>query len=647
MFKKKPQIKNLSPLRSSDRRKLADQIIADYQLPIPSSQEHESASDASPAPTLSSVRSSLLPDNLQTARFTTLAGATATLVSGTVYVGSHPGLEERILWIQYGKEVRLYPTVYTLWQNPGLVPLLHTPDFVIEKLQTGADLMTPGLFGGPPWPERAKPGAVVAVAGMQNDTVPVWVGTCKIDVSALGRVQGMKGAAVEGIHWKGDELWTWSQSGVGGRAAPISIEGWSGITSSLASGIEDTDLDDDEDAAQEEGGVSLIVPEEDEHKNTETRETNGDTEHVPTTSEIDAAFKEAFLFSVVSAKKSGSPPPRYGIDFPIGQAGVIDKMIKPFLRHDSPHYTIKNTSWKNVKKFLKALDKEVLIKTKDQGGETRIYDIDFDDQQVLSFTPYSLPTPKTAAPKPSSDSKASNGTHASDVRLVTLYRPSPKLYPDLFPSKHGFYSGTQVSQTLKTYIAANPELSQGVSSKRNIKLNPFIANTILNGSSPEDNAILAAGEIGRDVLSRRMSDDHTLMAPHWILLQAPASQEYSSADPAATLSAHNIKPKPYPPPGVLITIEKRTGTKTVTRISGFETFGLNPQTLAPELQKKCAGSASVGQLMGGKPGTMEITVQGDQTDIVRSELVKRGVHTEWVQVDDKTKKKKKGAQPGR
>ncbi|KPI36447.1 Translation machinery-associated protein 64 [Cyphellophora attinorum] len=627
MFKKKPQIKNLSPLRSSDRRKLADQIIADYQVIVPSDQEQENASDASPAPTLSSIRSSLLPDNLQSARFTTLAGATATLVSGTVYVGSHPGLEERILWIQYGKEVRLYPTVYTLWQNPGLVPLLHTPDFVIEKLQTGADLMTPGLFGGPPWPERASPGAVVAVAGMQNDTVPVWVGTCKIDVSALGRVQGMKGAAVEGIHWKGDELWTWSQSGVGGRAAPTAIEGWSGLASRLATGIEDADLDDDEeDAAQEEGGVSLVAPLEEEHTENETQQPNGDTEHVPTTPEVDAAFKEAFLFSVVSAKKSGSPPPRYGIDFPIGQAGVIDKMIKPFLRYDSPHYTIKNTS---------------------SSGETRIYDIDFDDQQVLVFTPYSLPTPKTAAAKPPNDSKTSNGTHASDVRLVTLFRPSPKLYPDLFPSKHGFYSGAQVSQTLKTYITANPELSQGTSSKRHIKLNPFIANTILNGSSSEDNAILAAGEIGRDVLSRRISDDTILMAPHWVLLQPPASKEYNPADPAATLSAHNIKPKPYPPPSVLITIEKRTGTKTVTRISGFETFGLNPQTLAPELQKKCAGSASIGQLMGGKPGTMEITVQGDQTDIVRSELVKRGVHTEWVQVDDKTKKKKKGAQPGR
>lgn len=642
MFKKKPQIKNLSPLRSSDRRKLADQIIADYQVAVPSTTDQvDTESPAtSTAPTLSSIRSSLLPDNLQSARFTTQAGPTNSQVSGTVYVGSHPSLEERILWIQYGKETRLYPTVYTLWQNPGLVPLLHTPDFVIEKLQTGADLMTPGLIGGPPWPDRAKTGTIVAASGLQNDTVPVWVGTCKIDVSALGKVQGMKGVAVEGIHWRGDELWNWSTTGSGGRAAPSELEGWSSLSSALAGGVEDLDLDDDEDVGQEDGGVSLNVPAENGHVDGESPQIDSKPEYVPTTAEVDAAFKEAFLYAVSSAKQSGNPPPRYGIDFPLNQAAVVDKMIKPYLRHISPHYTIKNTSWKNVKKFLKQLDKEVLVKTKDQGGETKIYDIDFDDPKVVNFVAYPLPTPKTTSAKQPGAKTADSSM--GDVRLVTVYKPSPKLYPDLFSSKHGFYSASQISQALKTYIAANPDLSQGTSSKRHIKLNPFIANNILNGHGSDDNKILAAREIGRDVLSRRVMEDTFLVSPHWILLQPPASHDYSSADPSVTISAHNIKPKPFPPPSILITVEKRTGTKTVTRISGFETFGINPQTLAPELQKKCAGSASVGQLMGGKPGTMEITVQGDQTDTVRSELSKRGVQGDWIQVDDKTKKKKKG-----
>jgi translation initiation factor 2D len=217
MFKKKPQVKNLSPLRSSDRRKLADQIISEFAVRVDElvDVQEEVRQDALPSGTkpLSSVRNALVPDNCSSARFTTHAGSDNKLVSGTVYVGAHPGHEERILWIQYGVNTpRLYPTVYTLWENPDLVPLLHTPGIVVQKLKTGADLMTPGLWGGPPWPHGAKKNAIVAVASTERPSVPVWLGVCEIDVSALGNVQGVKGKAVDGIHWAGDEIWSWTSS---------------------------------------------------------------------------------------------------------------------------------------------------------------------------------------------------------------------------------------------------------------------------------------------------------------------------------------------------------------------------------------------------------------------------------------------------
>ena len=299
MFKKKPQIKNLSPLRSSDRRKLADQIIADYKVPSPihlrpkpRSPQHQQLRIQTSPPTLTSLRASLVPESTLSARFTTHSGANATLVSGTIYVGAHPGQEERILWLSYGKDPRLYPTVYTLWQNAGLVPLLHTLDFVVEKLKTGADLMTPGLAGGPPWPEGAKEGSVVAVAGLGRESVPVWVGVCKIDVSGLGRVQGLKGAAVEGVHWVGDELWAWSQNSVGGREAPQRIEGWDDMPN-----VESLDIEEDEDEAQEDGGVALNastngVDHEHTAGNGKTSEggDEAEPEYEPTTAEVDEAF---------------------------------------------------------------------------------------------------------------------------------------------------------------------------------------------------------------------------------------------------------------------------------------------------------------------------------------------------------------------
>lgn len=97
---------------------------------------------------------------------------------------------------------------------------------VMRKLHGGADLMTPGLANEPPFPKRAVEDAVVAVASLDRHTVPLFVGVCEIDVSALGEVQGTKGHAVRGLHWEGDELWAWSSSSRPGQPAPEYLPGW-------------------------------------------------------------------------------------------------------------------------------------------------------------------------------------------------------------------------------------------------------------------------------------------------------------------------------------------------------------------------------------------------------------------------------------
>ena len=658
------QIKNLSPLRSSDRRKLADQIISEFQVHVPpqsqsSPEESGEAQGLSAVPTLTSIRASLLPDNCLSARFTTHAGPDAKLVSGIIYVGAHPGHEERILWLQMGqKDQRLYPTVYTLWQNPGLVPLVHTQDFVVEKLRTGANLMTPGLTRGPPFPTKATRNAVVAIASVQRPSVPQCVGVCEIDISALGSVQGAKGHAVNGVHWEGDEIWAWSQSGTGGRQAPESLEGWDIQTSqqTIEKSVQDLDLEDDDEEAQEDGGVSL----EESRDSTWNRHVegaepdqiqteDGAQEPEPSTEEIDQAFHNAFLYAVYNAKKNGGPP-HYGLKLPIQPAYLISNMIQPHLPiyHDTqaPYYNIKKTSWKNTKKFIKHLDKDKIVKSKDrQGHETVIFDVDFEDRQVTHFAPYRLPKPKSTidggvgqGQVASKEAVGGDSSVGQTLTLQTLIRPSSKLVPDLLPSKTDYYTPSQVISFIRTYIENNPELTTRSTSARFVKLDPFLANNIIGSKSgPVDTKALAAGEIARDALQKRVLDDHNLCVPYWVLLRN--GQKWSASDPSLS------KPKSGPPPNVSVTVEKRTGTKTVTKVGNVEVFGINPDLLATDLQKKCASSTSTGQLMGGKPGMMEVLVQGDQRDVVEREMGRRGVDRRWIEVVDKTKKKS-GAGPG-
>jgi translation initiation factor 2D len=218
--------------------------------------DDKAAAAKAPTAGLTALRKSILPENALSARFTTTAGPDLKHVSGTIYVGSHHGTagEQRVLWVKVGD--KMYPTVYTLWHNPRIVPLLHTPLVVVEKLQGGADLMTPGLQRGPPFPAKATKGAIVAIASLEAPTVPIAVGECTIDVSALGSVQGMRGQAVSTFHWAGDELWSWSSTAKPGGEAPDMIEGWDDEKSdeaSLADRTAAVDLADDDN----EGGILL------------------------------------------------------------------------------------------------------------------------------------------------------------------------------------------------------------------------------------------------------------------------------------------------------------------------------------------------------------------------------------------------------
>ncbi|KAL4934641.1 putative RNA binding protein Ligatin/Tma64 [Aspergillus undulatus] len=648
MFKKKPTIKNLSPLRSSDRRRLADQIIADYKIEIPSTPQPESSDDANAAsatptqPTLTSIRNALLPENCLSARFTTTAGPDLREVQGTVYVGTHGDSDERVLWFKidqgHGAEKRLYPTVYTLWHNPVIVPLLHTPEFVMGKLRSGADLMTPGLANEPPFDERAVKGSVVAVASLDRETVPLFVGICEIDVSALGEVRGTKGHAVRGIQWEGDELWAWSPSARPGVPAPEYIQGW------------------DEEIVEADAGELEEAVEELKLENEEAQEAEADTvepadeplgervveEKEPTTKEIDGAFEKAFLYSLYKLKHDNPSAPNHGLALPISPSALIANMITPYLpiytAQQAQFYQIKKTSWKNVKKFIKYLDKQVLVKAKDRSGqETVILDVDFDDLRVTNFIPYKLPNKNAldsagkslnaAGKKPAAITDGDPSVGQS-ITVQTLYRPTAKLTPTIFPplsSTHpsNYYKYSDVSKQLDEYIQSQSPSIVDPQNKRILSLNPFLVNTIF----PNDKATLSRGKTTRDFLLKRLIEDPTLMAPHYAILK-----------PEQTLS--EVKPKAGAVPKVNVTLERRTGSKTVTKVSNLEIFGIIPNLLAEELQKKCASSTSVSQANGAPKGVMEVLVQGDQRKVLDAALTRRGLKTQWIDVVDKTKKKK-------
>ena len=111
--------------------------------------------------------------------------------------------------------------VYTLFEAPDLLPMIYTHKAVLQKLQSGADLMAPGLIG-PPFSTRAMKGCLVAVGDYQSPTVPIAVGILEMDLSEIQDVRDVKGKAVKILHWVDDELW---KLGGDGGNIPDNIEG--------------------------------------------------------------------------------------------------------------------------------------------------------------------------------------------------------------------------------------------------------------------------------------------------------------------------------------------------------------------------------------------------------------------------------------
>jgi translation initiation factor 2D len=329
--------------------------------------------------------------------------------------------------------------------------------------------------------------------------------------------------------------------------------------------------------------------------------------------------------------------PSYGLEFPLSQSNVMSLLVQPFLPTYTPARTaalqIKKTSWKNIKKFIKYLDKEKIVKSKDRDkNEVVIMDIDFKDAQVKAFTPYRLPkkdspTASSANGRPAAPLSAESSV-GQTLRVASLLRPKEKVAPIFVGAKadpRGLYTPAELKQILTAYIETENLISP--KNKRLININPQLADALL-GSSAADNAALASGSIARDVLAERMV---AATSPFHTIVRNDAKVTDS-------------KPKAGAPPKVQIVLETRSGNKTVTKVSGVEVYYIAPQPLADELRKICAGSTSVDQLHGSSPKNpvMEVMIQGPQKDAIIKALEKRGVHRNWIEVVDKTKGKKKG-----
>ncbi|XP_067585278.1 eukaryotic translation initiation factor 2D isoform X5 [Pseudorca crassidens] len=194
MFAKAFRVKSNTAIKGSDRRKLRADVTAVF-------------------PTLGTDQVSELVPGKEELNIVKLYAHRGDAV--TVYVsGGNP--------ILFELEKNLYPTVYTLWSYPDLLPTFTTWPLVLEKLVGGADLMLPGLVVPPAGLPQVQKGDLCAIALVGN-RAPVAIGVAAMSTAEM-LTSGLKGRGFSVLHTYQDHLWRSGDKSSPPSIAPLALD---------------------------------------------------------------------------------------------------------------------------------------------------------------------------------------------------------------------------------------------------------------------------------------------------------------------------------------------------------------------------------------------------------------------------------------
>ncbi|RKP13997.1 hypothetical protein BJ684DRAFT_9268 [Piptocephalis cylindrospora] len=614
MFKRPFQAKAFAPMRSSDRRRLLKDLYSQYPSlnPISNPPEAEAAQEGNTEAELTNLKeqdkgakATILPDTVLSAKASTHTGEPIVAYTDT---------EGKPLWVRLDVEKhgrrreKFMPTVYTLWEHPDLFPTICTHAPVVPILLGGADLMLPGVVIPAEGFPDLREGDWVSIT-ISGHKAPLAVGMMAVDTKKLTRDrQGrLHGRCVHILHVYRDFLWKH-----GGKTHPPDL---SEVRHMKSQGPDGVEKDDDEEC------TDIPTPSKVEQSEGERKEPRMPVE------EVDSHLQQALLHAL--CVKIGSQ--HASSLLPISASLLYETYILP-CRPPGSKADIKQSSWKKISKFLKVMDKEKLMRVKEVRGDLQVLSVNWKHKFITGFVPQETiestgktkggsekdGEAKSKAKEGGSQASAGGSNKAGQVRVEYYYKPNHPtghLFIAQDAPKDKFYDALGVKQVLQDYLDENDLVNQR--NKRLVILDLLLSDMILG--KDERNGIQ---EMPRDTVLQRILDK---MQSHY-LLHLPGQDPQMRKGSATPLGVH---------------LEKRQGRKVVTRITGLDSWGQDVDEIAKVLQVACAGSASVQQQNGAKPGVMEVQIQGDQGSKVMDLLTSRGIPGKFIRLDSKGLDKKK------
>ncbi|KAL1937903.1 hypothetical protein VTO73DRAFT_12653 [Trametes versicolor] len=592
-----------SPIRSSDRRKLRQRVLQSF--PVLQAEEGDV----------------LVPDGLQLQKFSTHLDE-----PGVAYLSP----EGDPLWFTIGKgSDDLIPTVYTLWKRPDLLPFLSTPAPVVPKLVGGADLMIPGVVQHSP---TLSPDQLVSVTQYHRGAIgpPLAVGTMAVssDILRSAEETDVKGKAVYVLHtWK-DALWEMGPSKKTEVPAPRELKA---SEADVSDDEEDSPADNnatpDETAGAPSEELDNQKPAAETQPANPSPEVGSSTSAAKLTPEDVSFILRAALLQAISTTLSGLPQS----SFPITASTFWSTYVLParpayalgtYGLADSSAIDVKQSTFKNVKTFLKNSAKDGLIKIKETKSDVMVTAVFPKHPDAAGHHSHRTVGDMEARAKKAEtrekEEREAEEKRKGEFQVAELWQPSGTTVPFFVAAgkdTSGFYSINDIKTIVTDYI----------SSRRLVNAND---QQYINVGS--DEALAGA-------VSTKGKDTPEFMKRDEVLKLVRAHMQ---AWHQITAEGRDVVRKKGEMKPVSVVVKIRQGRKACTLITGFEPFGLEAEEIADELRRICASSTTVTPVHG-KPNVLEVMVQGKQIKNVSEFLMARGIPRGWIASSDQTTGKKK------
>ncbi|NWI93253.1 EIF2D factor, partial [Pitta sordida] len=491
--------------------------------------------------------------------------------------------------ILFEVEKALYPTVYTLWVYPDLLPAFSTWPPVLQKLAGGADLMLPGVVVPSSGFPQVEQGTLCAVTLVGN-RAPVAVAVATMSTAEMVAA-GMKGKGFAVLHTYLDHLWEYGDKSCPPTLAPLAPdpaakegtgeeqEPGSSCSPDPVPHVDIRDLSlQEQDSCVELGKEELHenrAAEAAENASTEDQQEAGDS-RTPQ-EQMDALFNQCFFHALkCKVKKS---------DLPL----LTSTFLRSHMFSCCPagqQLDIKKSSYKKFSKFLQCMQNQKILQVKELSkGVESIVEVDWKHPDIRAFAvPEGFSSASAAQDSKSEDRE--QVYHAPEI--IPLYGVSTKMIPLFQESGHrkgSVLSSSEVRNVIINYVKTNELVHE--TNKNFVKVNAILCDCLLDKSEQDEISHLKWD----DLLSRCLER-----------LQPFHQVTFFGQDPVVRKG--NIEP-------IDITLAQRSSNKKVTIIKNLELYGLDPQCVANILQQRVQASATLTPVPGAKD-RVQVQIQGNQ-----------------------------------